>query len=72
MPDDEELQEDEDDERMENLSRPRNKKEFDDEDEYEGEDIEVEEEFVRIKSLKCKWISCVGTAGDRRRGFGDA
>jgi len=45
MPDDEEVEEDDDDERMQNLSRPRNKKEFDDEDEYEGEDLEIEEEF---------------------------
>ena len=55
MPDDEEVQEDNEDERMQNLSRPRNKKkEFDDEDEYEGEDLEIEEEFVRIKSFKCR------------------
>jgi hypothetical protein len=71
MPVDEEVQ-DVDDERMQNLSRPRNKKEFDDEDEYEGEDLEIEEEFVRIKSFKCRWISYFGTAGDRLRGFGDA
>jgi hypothetical protein len=56
MPDDEEVQEDIDDERMQNLSRPRSKREFDDEDEdeYEGEDVEIEEEFVRIKSFKCR------------------
>lgn len=53
MPDDEEVQEDIDDEQMQNLSRPRGKKEFDDDDEYE-EDLEIEEEFVRIKSLKCR------------------
>ena len=52
MPDDEEVQEDIDDERMQNLSRPRGKKDFDDEDDYEGEDLDIEEEFVRIKSLK--------------------
>lgn len=52
MPNDEEVQDDIDDERMENLSRPRSKGEFGDEDEensteYEGEDLEIEE-FVRI------------------------
>ena len=52
MPNDEEVQDDIDDERMENLSRPRSKGEFGDEDEensmeYEGEDLEMEE-FVRI------------------------
>ena len=52
MPDDEEVQEDIDDERMQILSKPRSKKEIDDEDEYEGEDLEIEEEFVRIKSFK--------------------
>lgn len=73
MPDDEEVQEyDDDDERMQFLSRPRNKKEFDDEDDYEGEGLEIEEEFVRINSFKCRWVSCVRTAGDRLRRFGDA
>ena len=71
MPDDEEVVENDDDERMQNLSRLRNKKEFDEEDEYEGEDLEIEEEFVRIKSFKFRWISYIGTAGDRLRGFGD-
>ncbi|KAF8803750.1 cell adhesion protein byn-1 [Phlegmacium glaucopus] len=50
MPDDEEVQEDIEDERMENLSRPRSKGDFDDEDEenpieYDGEDIEEEFEI---------------------------
>jgi len=77
MPDDEEVQEDIDDERMENLSKPRSRGDFDDEDEensmeYDGEDLDIEEEFVRAKPLKCRSISCVGMTGDRRRGFGDA
>ena len=59
MPDDEEMQEDIHDEKMEILSRLRSKGKFDDEDEedlmeYEGEDSEIEEEFVRIKSFKCR------------------
>ena len=54
MPDDEEVHEDIDDERMQILSRPRSKKGFDDEDECEEEDLEIEEEFVRIKSCKCR------------------
>lgn len=54
MPDDEEVQENIGDE---NLSRPRSKAEFDDEDEeipieYEGKDLEIEEEFVRISPFK--------------------
>ena len=53
MPEDEEVHEDIDDERLENLSRPRNMGESDDEDEESqmGEDLE---EFVRIKSFKCR------------------
>lgn len=58
MPDDKEVYEDIDDERMENLSRPRSNGQFDNEDEeisieYEGEDLEIAEEFVSIKPFKC-------------------
>ena len=51
MPDDDEVHQNIDDERMENLSRPRSKGEFDDED---GENLMEysEEEFVSIKLLK--------------------
>ena len=65
MPDDKEVYEDIDDERMENLSRPRSNGQFDNEDEeisieYEGEDLEIEEEFVSIKPFKCRSISYFG------------
>lgn len=49
MPDDEEVQEDIDDERMKNLSRPRSRGESEEDDEENSIDYEeeIEEEFVR-------------------------